>query len=71
LHSHDNLPIMLAGGGGGKIKGDRHVVLPKDTPLANLYVTILDKLGVPVEQLGDSTGSLEGMASPLEDLSVV
>jgi len=40
----------------------RHHVLTKDTPLTNLYVTILDKLGVPIERLGDSTGPLEGLS---------
>ena len=44
-------------GGGGSIIGNRHHVLTKDTPLTNLYVTILDKLGVPIERLGDSPSS--------------
>ncbi len=61
LHSHDNLPIALVGGGGGRVRGDRHVVLPKDTPLANLYLTLLDKLDVPVDRFGDSTGRLHGL----------
>jgi uncharacterized protein DUF1552 len=57
-HLHDNLPILVAGGGGG-IKGGRHLRFPKDTPVTNLYVTLLDKMGVPAERLGDSTGRLE------------
>ena len=61
LHSHDDLPIALVGGGGGRVRGDRHVVLPKDTPLANLYLTLLDKLDVPVDRFGDSTGRLHGL----------
>lgn len=55
-HDHDNLPILLAGGGAGRIKGARHLRLPKDTPLPNLHLTILDKLGIPLDRLGDSTG---------------
>ena len=61
LHSHDDLPIALVGGGGGRVRGDRHLVLPKDTPLANLYLTLLDKLDVPVDRFGDSTGRLHGL----------
>lgn len=61
LHSHDDLPIALVGGGGGRVRGDRHLVLPKDTPLANLYLTLLDKLDVPLDRFGDSTGRLHGL----------
>ena len=57
-HAPGNLPILLAGGGGGRLKGGQHVQYREETPLANLHVTILDKLGVPVERLGDSTGEL-------------
>jgi hypothetical protein len=57
-HLHDDLPILLAGGGAGKVKGGRHLKYPQ-TPLANLHVTLLEKLGTPVEALGDSTGTLE------------
>ena len=49
---------MVAGGGGGTLKGGRHLQYASDTPLTNLYVSVLDKLGVPVEQFGDSTGKL-------------
>jgi hypothetical protein len=56
VHLHDNLPILLAGGAGGAIAGGRHLVVPKDTPVTNLFVTMLDKLGVPVEAIGDSNG---------------
>jgi hypothetical protein len=62
LHIFKNLPILLVGGGSGQIKGGRHLRYPKDTPVANLYLTLLDKLGVPVESLGDSTGKLELLA---------
>ena len=58
-HSHQNLPVLLAGGGAGKLPGGRHLRYPKDTPMTNLYLTMLDKLGIPVENFGDSTGKLE------------
>jgi hypothetical protein len=58
-HNHHDLPILLAGGGAGQIKGGRHIKCPLDTPLANLHLTLLDKMGVPVERLGDSTGHIE------------
>jgi hypothetical protein len=58
-HSHKDLPILLAGGGGGRIKGGRHIVYPKDTALTNLHLTLLDNLGIPIETLGDSTGRLD------------
>ena len=55
-HTHGPLPTLLVGGGAGAIKGGRHLVYPQDTPLTNLQLTLLDRLGVPVETLGDSTG---------------
>jgi hypothetical protein len=58
-HTHDNLPILVVGGGAGSIQGGRHVRVKKDTPLTNLQLTLLDKVGVPIETLGDSTGRLE------------
>lgn len=58
VHMHDNLPLVLVGGGAGQIKGGRHVTYPKDTPVANLFLNMLDKLGVRAEQFGDSTGRL-------------
>lgn len=58
-HLHDNLPILLVGGGGGSIKGNRHVVYRTGTPVTNLYLTLLDKLGVAAERFGDSTGRVE------------
>ena len=56
VHLHDNLPLVLAGGADGRVKGGRHLVNPKDTPVTNLFVTMLDNLGVPVESIGDSSG---------------
>jgi len=55
-HTHGPLPTLLLGGGAGTLKGGRHLVYPQDTPLTNLQLTLLDKMGVPVERLGDSTG---------------
>jgi len=57
-HNHTDLPIILAGGASGRLKGGRHIRNPKDTAMANLLVSMLDKLGVPVEKLGDSTGAV-------------
>lgn len=57
-HQHDNLPIMLVGGGNGRIKGGRHIRYPDGTPMSNLHLTLLDILDVPVDKLGDSTGQL-------------
>lgn len=58
-HSQRDLPILLIGGAAGRVAGGRHVVFPGDTtPLTNLYLTMLDKVGVPTEKLGDSTGRL-------------
>ena len=62
-HDPRNLPILLAGGGAGRLKGGSHLRFPKDTPLANLHVTLLDKLGVHVEKLGDSAGELSELST--------
>ncbi|HWP86207.1 MAG TPA: DUF1552 domain-containing protein [Terriglobia bacterium] len=59
LHWHDNLPILLLGGGGGQIKGGRHLRYPQDTPMTNLLLTVMDMLKVPLDRLGDSTGRLD------------
>jgi len=60
-HSHLNLPLVLLGGA-AQFKGGRHIQYPKDTPLANLHVSVLDKLGVRVDGFGDSTGQLEHLS---------
>jgi hypothetical protein len=57
-HSGDNLPLLLVGGGAGTLKGGRHLAYADEPTLANLLVTLMDKLGVPVERLGGSTGRL-------------
>ncbi len=61
-HSPLNLPILLAGGANGKLKGGQHIRAAEGTPLTNLYMSMLDKLGVPTESFGDSTGRLEGLS---------
>jgi hypothetical protein len=64
-HFHDDLPIALVGGKNAGIKGGRYVRYAQGTPLANLHVTLLDKLGVPVEKFGDSTGRLNNLGDAL------
>ena len=59
LHLYKDLPVLVVGGGIGGIQGGRHIRYPEDTPMANLYLTLLDKLGVPLESFGDSTGRLD------------
>ena len=58
-HSVVNLPLLLLGGGSGQLKGGRHTRYPKEPPIANLFLTLLDKLGIPVEKFGDSDGKLD------------
>jgi hypothetical protein len=58
-HLLHNLPIMLVGGGSGQLKGGQHLKYEYDTPLTNLYMAVLDKLDIPVEKFGDSTGKLD------------
>ena len=57
-HEHHNLPVILAGRGGGSFATGRHVRYAKDTPMANLFLSMLDRMGVPAERFGDSTGRL-------------
>jgi hypothetical protein len=59
VHDHSNLPIVLAGGGAGRLKGARHIKYDKQTPLANLHLTLLDKVGVRLDKFVDSTGRVE------------
>jgi Protein of unknown function (DUF1552) len=65
-HSGVNLPLMLVGGGAGTLKGGRHLSFTDKPSMANLLVTLMDKMGVPVERVGGSTGHL-----PLDTLSGV
>jgi len=60
-HNHDDLPLLLVGGGGGSITPGRHLRYPRNTPLSNLYVSLLERMGCPVASFGDSTGRLPGL----------
>lgn len=57
-HNHDDLPVLLAGKGGGSVDPGRHVRYPRNTPMANLFLSLLDRVGAPVDRFGDSTGRL-------------
>jgi|KBSMisStaDraftv2_1062788.scaffolds.fasta_scaffold62102_2 hypothetical protein len=57
-HNHFPLPVLVAGGGSGRMKGGRHLKYPDHTPMTNLLLTLLDKAGVPMDSLGDSTGKM-------------
>ena len=61
-HIHTNLPIALCGGGAGALKGGRHIKYPDGTPLANLHLSLLGKLGVAVDTIGDSTGQFQELS---------
>jgi len=58
MHLYRDLPVLLVAGAQTGIEGNRHVKYPDDTPMANLYLTLLDRLGVAVERFGDSTGQV-------------
>jgi hypothetical protein len=60
-HDPHRLPIVLAGRAGGRIDSGQHLVYSEDSPLANLYVSMLDGFGTPVERFADSTGHLTGL----------
>ena len=61
-HQHNNLPTVLAGRGNGTLRPGRHIRYADETPITNLFMSMLDRMGVPVEQIGDSTGRLEGLS---------
>lgn len=60
-HNHDDLPILVAGKAGGSLRTGRHIKYRQDTPLNNLWLSLLDRMGTSVESLGDSTGRLPGL----------
>jgi len=62
-HNHNDLPIMLAGKGGGSIATGRHLQYEKNTPLCNLYVSMLERMGTKVDRFGDSTGPLKNLGA--------
>ena len=59
MHNHDELPVVLAGGGGGTLQPGRHLQLNDSTPMTNLYVSMLDRMGIEAESVGDSNGKLD------------
>lgn len=65
VHDHVNLPILVAGGGAGRLKGGRHIRYAKPTPLANLHLTLLDKAGVRLDAFADSQGKVSELLEPL------
>ncbi len=64
-HDHVNLPILVAGGGAGRIKGGRHIKYSEPTPLANLHLTLLDVAGVHLDAFADSQGKVKELLEPL------
>jgi hypothetical protein len=65
VHDHINLPILVAGGAAGKMKGGRHIRYDKPTPLANLHLTLLDRVGVRLDSFADSRGKVDDLFDPL------
>jgi hypothetical protein len=65
VHDHINLPILVAGGAAGRMKGGRHIQYRKPTPLANLHLTLLDKVGVRIDSFADSDGKIDELFEPL------
>ena len=61
LHDHVKLPILVAGGAATGLRGGRHIKYEKGTPLANLHMTLLDRVGVHLDSFGDSDGSIDGL----------
>ncbi len=65
VHDHTNLPILVAGGSAGGMKGNRHIKYEKPMPLANLHLTLLDKVGVRLDSFADSNGKVDELFEPL------
>ncbi len=65
IHDHVNLPILVAGGAAGKMKGGRHIRYKEPAPLANLHLTLLDKVGVHLDHFADSNGKIPELLEPL------
>jgi hypothetical protein len=61
-HNHDNLPVILAGRGGGTVSTGRHVRYTDETPMTNLFLSMLDRVGAPTDRIGDSTGRLTALS---------
>jgi hypothetical protein len=65
VHDHTNLPIIVAGGAAGNMQGGRHLKFADATPLANLHLTLLNKLGIPLDSFADSAGRVDELFEPL------
>lgn len=65
VHDHTNLPIIVAGGAGGHLRGGRHIRYDKPTPLANLHLSLLEKVGVRQDEFADSDGKMDELFGPL------
>jgi hypothetical protein len=65
VHDHVNLPIIVAGGAAGNMRGGRHLRYETPTPLANLHLTLLDKVGVGLDSFADSSGKVDELFEPL------
>jgi len=65
VHDHTNLPVLVAGGAAGGMKGGRHIRYDRPVPLANLHLSLLDKVGVKIDRFGDSTGKITDLFTPL------
>jgi hypothetical protein len=65
VHDHTNLPILVAGGAAGRMRGGRHIKYAQATPLANLHLTLLDKVGVHLDSFADSQGKIDDLFDPL------
>jgi hypothetical protein len=66
LHDHENLPILVAGGAATRLKGGRHIRYEKGTNLANLHLTLLDRVGIHLDSFGDSNGKVEDLFERIE-----
>ena len=62
-HDHGDLPIVLAGSGGGQLKTGRYIVPKSERPMGNLFLSMLDMMGTPAESIGDSSGRLDELGS--------
>jgi len=65
VHDHTNLPILVAGGAAGSMQGGRHIKYDEPTPLANLHLTLLEKVGIHLDSFGDSQGTIDELLQPL------
>jgi hypothetical protein len=65
VHDHTNLPIIVAGGAAGNMQGGRHIQYGQSTPLANLHLTLLNKVGVRLDSFADSDGKMDNLFEPL------